>query len=110
MLYGLPPNVFPFGMQYGWVDRPGGKTYPFRMAMEDAAVQEALRMALPVTQLHRRIGKLAMTDFEFVDGNLLVQRTTFADGTQVTANLGRESVEVAGIGVMAGHSWRATRL
>lgn len=109
-LNGLPPNVFPFGLQYGWVDRPGGKTYPFRMSMDDPSVQEALQAALPVTRLHRRIGKLAMTDFAFIDANPLLQRTTFADGTQVTANLGRQSVEVPGIGVMPDHSWRETHL
>lgn len=109
-LNGLPPNVFPFGLQYGWVDRPGGKTYPFRMDIEDPAVEEALRAALPVTKLHRRIGKLAMTGFGFVNDHPLLQRTTFADGTQITANLGRASLEAPGISIMPGCSWHESRL
>lgn len=102
-LYGLPPNVFPFGMQYGWIDRPGGKTYPFRMSLTDAPVQEALRAALPVARLHGRIGQLPMTSLEFLDNTLLLQRTTFSDGTQVTANL--SSTPRADF---PAHSWRAS--
>ncbi|MEX0886710.1 MAG: hypothetical protein WD009_09750 [Phycisphaeraceae bacterium] len=107
-LYGLPPQVFPFGRQYAWRDVKTRETYPFDIALEDDEVQRALAAALPVTRLHRRIGQLAMTDFEMLSDDRFVQRTTFADGTQVVANLGRREAEVAGVGRIAGRAWHAT--
>jgi len=45
-----------------------------------------------VARLHKRIGKLEMVDLEFLSGDRFVQRTTFADGTRIIANLGIRSV------------------
>ena len=39
-----------------------------------------------VADLHRRVGMLEMTGFEFVDGDWRRQRTTFADGTTVSVD------------------------
>ncbi|HUW34307.1 MAG TPA: hypothetical protein VM223_22090 [Planctomycetota bacterium] len=105
-LYGLPPNVFPFGYQYGWKDQPCGETFGFRMLIMDPHVQEALACALPVARLHKRIGKLEMLGFEFLSEDRFVQRTTFADGTRVVANLGSGQADVPGIGVLPAKSWR----
>ena len=105
-LYGCPPNVFPFGKQYAWVDKVLGRTFAFTMSVDDAPVQEALQAALPISRLHKRIGQCAMTDFEFLSADRAVQRTTFSDGTRIVANLGAKAAEVAGVGLLAPHSWR----
>ena len=105
-LYGQPPSVFPFGKQYAWRDLKTRETYAFQIRQEDAAVQAALAAALPVTRLHRRVGKQAMTDFAFVSDDRLVQQTTFADGTRVLANLGAADAEVAGVGPVKARRWR----
>ena len=84
-LYGAPPDVFPFGAQYGWTGK-GSETFTFRYRLEDECVQYALKKALPVARLHKKIGKLEMTDFEFLHDKGWIQRTTFADGTKVYAN------------------------
>jgi hypothetical protein len=105
-LYGCPPNVFPFGAQYGWVDQALGRTFAFRVRLTDRPVQEALRAALPVADLHRRIGQLAMTGFEFLSEDRRLQKTTFADGTSVVANVGEGSQEHEGK-EFGGGSWLA---
>ncbi len=105
-LYGLPPNIFPFGNQYGWVNQACGETYLFTQRLEDPAVQEALAAALPVTKLHKAIGQLEMVNFELLSDDYYLQRTTFADGTQVLANLGAHDAELEGIGVIDGKSWQ----
>ena len=105
-LYGCPPNVFPFGRQYRWVDLAARKTESFSIRFEDPAVQEALALARPVTQLHRRIGMLDMCGHEFLSEDGAAQVATFSDGTRVAANLGDEDMEVEGIGQMAGKSWK----
>jgi hypothetical protein len=71
-------------------------------------VQYALAKALPVARLHRRIGKLEMTDFQILSDDGWVQRTAFADGTVVMANFGcgRRS-DIAGAGSIPGQSWTA---
>ena len=104
-LHGLPPNIFPFGTQYGWVTHLGD-TYPFTQRLDDPAVQEALAAALPVSRLHKEIGQLELVNFEMLSEDRYLQRTTFADGTQIIANLSAHPKEVAGIGVMEGKSWR----
>jgi len=105
-LYGLPPNVFPFGYQYGWKDRACGETFGFRMALDDPGVREALAAALPVARLHKDVGKLELTDFEFLSDDRFVQRTTFADGTRVVANLGPRAAHADGLGRVEADSWR----
>lgn len=106
-LMGCPPDVFPFGAQYTWTGR-GKETFAFRYRFEDPAVQIALAKALPVAQLHRRIGKLEMTGFEIVSEDGWVQRSAFADGTSVVANFGCGKYwDDADTAPIAGQSWRA---
>jgi hypothetical protein len=105
-LMGCPPNVFPFGRMYAWVDKVCGKTYSFQIRLEDAPVQEALAAALPVAKLHKRTGPCELMSVEFLSDDRLVQRTTFSDGTRVVANLSDVSKDVPGVGPMAGQSWK----
>lgn len=46
--------------------------------------------------LHERLALQQMTDFQWVSEDRLVQRTTFADGTQLLANFDKREREVAG--------------
>lgn len=104
-LYGCPPHVFPFGRQYAWTDIGNRRTFSYQIHVDDREVQRALACALPVTQLHRRVGKLDMVAFEFLTGDHSVQATTFADGTRVVANLGQKTEEVPGVGRLAPEAW-----
>ena len=56
----------------------------------DAAARHRLEQDIArcrtVADLHRRVGMLEMTGFEFVDGDWRRQRTTFADGTTVSVD------------------------
>ena len=104
-LLGCPPDVFPFGAQYGWTGR-GYETVTYQFRFEDPLVQYALAKALPVAALHRRIGKLEMTDFEILSEDGWVQRTAFADGVEVVANLGfGQRSDIAGLAPITGQSW-----
>jgi len=106
-LYGAPPDVFPFGAQYGWTGK-GTETFTFRYRFEDDCVQYALKKALPITELHKKIGKLEMIDFEFLSDDGCVQRTTFADGTKVYANFSQAAVRnLPDVGTLMPHSWEA---
>ncbi len=107
-LYGCPPNVFPFGRQYAWVDKFGGDTFAFTIRPDDPSVEEALAAALPVARLHGKIGQCEMTSWESLSDDDAVQRTVFADGTAVVANLGDAPCEIAGCERLIGHSWRLT--
>jgi len=51
---------------------------------------EELERARLVTRLHARVALLEMSRHEFLDGGWRRQRTTFADGTQVTIDLDRD--------------------
>lgn len=105
-LYGCPPDVFPFGAQYGWTGK-GSETYVYRMRFEDPATQHALACALPVARLHRRTGRAEMTDFEILSGDGRVQRTVFAGGTVITADFGSDpSTGATDEGTPAGPGWR----
>ena len=77
------------------------------MSLEDPPVREALAAALPVTQLHRRIGQMDMCDHAFLAEDGAVQCSEFADGTRVFANFAEEEREVEGIGELSGKSWKA---
>jgi hypothetical protein len=106
-LMGCPPDVFPFGTQYGWTGR-GSETFTFKFRFEDPMVQYALAKAKPVAALHRRIGKLDMTDFEILSEDGWVQRSAFSDGTEVIANFGfRMRSDIPGVPPMQGQSWIA---
>jgi hypothetical protein len=113
-LMGCPPDVFPFGAQYGYSGH-GKETFLYRYRFEDPEVQLALREALPVARLHRRIGKQEMVHFKILSENGTVQETAFADGTHVVANFSRDFVGsvpgvdhaiVEGIDRLAPESWR----
>lgn len=104
-LYGCPPDVFPFGAMYGWTGK-GRETFLYKFRFEDQDTQFALQLALPVAKLHEQIGMLEMTDFEFLSGDGNLQKTTFADGTQVYANFGAgRSKYIEGIGALQPESW-----
>jgi hypothetical protein len=85
-LYGCPPNVFPFGRQYAWVDIEKRVTRSYAVRFDDPPVQEALAAALPVARLHRRIGMLELVAHEFLSEDGAAQAATYADGTRVIAN------------------------
>ena len=105
-LYGCPPQVFPFGRQYGWVDIKTQRTFSFCVQFDDANVQAALKVALPVAQLHRRIGKLEMLSFELLTEDGAVQTTQFADGTRIVANLSYKHRDAGQFGVLTPWSWK----
>lgn len=84
-LMGCPPDVFPFGAQYGY-NGNGMDTFLYKYRFEDPEVQIALREALPVARLHRRIGKQEMVHFKILSEDGYVQESAFADGTRVVAN------------------------
>jgi hypothetical protein len=106
-LLGCPPDVFPFGAQYAWSGR-GAETIIYRFRFEDPLTQYALARAKPVAALHRRIGKLEMTDFQILSEDGWVQRSAFADGTEVIANFGcAMRSDIPGIDPIDGQSWVA---
>jgi hypothetical protein len=104
-LYGCPPNVFPFGKQYAWVDIDARVTRSYAVQFEDTEVQQALAVALPVARLHRRIGMLELVSHEFLSQDGAAQATTFADGTRIVANFAEQAREVDGCGVVPPASW-----
>jgi len=105
-LLGCPPDVFPFGAQYGWTGRER-ETFLYQVRFDDDAVQAALRSALPVARLHRHTGPQEMVDFEILADDGGVQATTFADGTRVVASFADAPRDVgAAGGRMAAESWR----
>jgi hypothetical protein len=108
-LYGCPPNLFPFGRQYGWTDAQKRVSFSFLVRLEDASVQEAIRAALPVARLHKRIGMCALEAFEFLSEDRTVQTTTFADGTRIVANLSGKDQAIDKFGMIPAQSWRETR-
>ncbi|MFH1571093.1 MAG: hypothetical protein ABIL09_24075 [Gemmatimonadota bacterium] len=106
-LYGCPPNVFPFGRQYGWIDLATRQTYSFTVRLEDPAVQEALDAALAVARLHRRTGPCELIDFRLLSGDGAVQATTFGDGTRVVANLSTAPQTLEDGRILGPHAWAA---
>ena len=113
-LMGCPPDVFPFGAQYGWTGR-GTETFLYRYRFEDPEVQVALREALPVAKLHRRIGQCEMVHFRILSEDGYVQESAFSDGTRIVANFSRDviggtrgigHVVLGGVGSLMAQSWR----
>jgi hypothetical protein len=88
-LMGCPPDVFPFGAQYGYSGH-GKETFLYKYRFEDPEVQVALQAALPVARLHQRIGKQEMVHFNFLSDDGYVQESAFADGTHLVANFSRD--------------------
>jgi len=110
-LYGGMPQVFPFGAQYSWVSTATKETFPYRYRLDDPVVQYSLELAKPVCSLHAEIGMLEMTDFEFLSEDGYVQKTTFADGTQVYANFRNNNshyIESLGRDILP-ESWEVAR-
>jgi hypothetical protein len=105
-LYGLPPNLFPFGKQYRWTNFEKRETASYLVRLKDEATQAALRAALPVSRLHKRIGMCELVSFEFISEDRAVQATTFSDGTRIVANLSEREAEAPGVGRLKAHSWR----
>ncbi|MEW6750432.1 MAG: hypothetical protein AB1505_05575 [Candidatus Latescibacterota bacterium] len=105
-LYGCPPNVFPFGRQYRWVDRATHRTESYAVSLDDPAVQEALQAALPVARLHRHVGRQELLSHEFLSEDGSLQASVFADGTRVVANFATQAQELSGVGLLDGRSWR----
>jgi hypothetical protein len=103
-LYGLPPDVFPFGAQYGWTGN-GKETMLYRFRFDDPETQHALKIALPVARNHAQVGMLEMIDFEFLSDNYNLQRTVFEDGTAVYANFGLNTVYHSECGSLIPRSW-----
>ncbi|MCC7146296.1 MAG: hypothetical protein IT443_07600 [Phycisphaeraceae bacterium] len=106
-LHGYPPSLFPFGKQYAWIDIQKRTTYSFLIRLEDPPVQEAIAAALPVAKLHKTIGPLEMIDFELLSDDGALQRSTFADGTRVVANLADKTHHLKNLGPLDKHHWRA---
>ncbi len=108
-LYGLPPNLFPFGKQYGWKNVETRESYSYLVRLQDPEVQRAIRAALPVARLHKRIGMQEMIDFQAVTDDFAVQTSVFADGTRIVANLSDEDRETRRFGLIKANSWKAIR-
>lgn len=53
----------------------------------DGTLEDDIARCRVVADLHRRVGMLEMTGFDFVDGDVFRQRTVFADGTSVSVDL-----------------------
>lgn len=68
----------------------GAPSLPGAGDVSDETLAQIRRMA----ELHARVGMLEMTSHEFLDANYRKERTTFADGTTVTADFDAGTVEV----------------
>jgi len=55
---------------------------------------EELARVRTMCALHERVGLLEMTDHTFLDGSFRRWRTTFADGTNVTIDLDKDTFEI----------------
>jgi hypothetical protein len=72
------------GFLYGDAPQLGGRPG----AQTD--VETVRRMAA----LHKRVGKIEMTNHEFLDKDRRKERTTFADGTTVTVDWDRKTATI----------------
>lgn len=108
-LGGCPPNVFPFGKHRGFVpNTEQSEIFTYFVRLEDEEVQRALKAALPIAKLHKKIGMLELTSFDFLSEDFAIQTTTFSDGTRIVGNLSEEDREVEGYGVIPALSWLET--
>ena len=55
---------------------------------------EELERVRTLCALHERVGRLEMTDHEFLDASFRKWRTSFADGTSVTVDLDKDTFEI----------------
>jgi hypothetical protein len=104
-LSGSAPKVFPFGRQYGWTDIATRRSFSFLIRLEDREVQEALKLAMPVAKLHKRVGMQELVSFELLSDDGWLQSSTFADGTRIAANLSDRPREAPGAGTLAPDTW-----
>jgi hypothetical protein len=56
--------------------------------------EKNLNLMRQMTQLHKRVALLEMTNHEFLDKNFRRERTTFSDGTTVTVDWDKNSVTI----------------
>jgi hypothetical protein len=105
-LYGCPPNLFPFGKQYGWINIEKRQTFSYIVKLDDDEVQRAIKAAIPVAGLHKKVGMLELKSFEFVTDDYAVQKTVFSDGTEVVANISDTDKVTEKYGTIKANSWR----
>src|SRR5262249_6239728 len=106
VLYNDPPVLFPVGRSYHYLDRATDKRPAFHeYHLNMPAVQEGLRYAIPVAELHRRFGLDEMLDHRFLDERGEVQQTTFSSGARITVNFGSDEVSLEGGKHLASQSW-----
>lgn len=65
----------------------------FDNAME-MNLEEDIRRAKVVSELHKKVGKCEMVRHEFVNGNPQMQKTVFADGTSVIVDFQKRAYEI----------------
>lgn len=63
-------------------------------SLGSAPTKEALAQIRRMSALHERVALLEMTNHEFLDKNYRRERTTFSDGTTVTADWDKNTVEI----------------
>lgn len=72
--------------------------YPNIDGAFDSAVEmkleEDIRRAKVVSELHEKVGKCEMVRHEFVNGNPQMQKTVFADGTSVIVDFQKQAYEI----------------
>jgi hypothetical protein len=105
-LSGSAPKVFPFGRQYGWTDIATRRSFSFLIKLDDQEVQQALKLALPVAKLHKRIGMQELVSFDLLSDDGWLQSSVFADGTRIVANLSDRPREAPGAGTLPPDTWK----
>lgn len=73
------------GTLYGGMPQLGG----------NPTINENLLLNLSqMMELHKRVALLEMTDHQFLDNNFRQERTTFSDGTTITVDWDKNSIEI----------------
>ena len=57
-------------------------------------LEEDIKRCKVVSDLHEKVAKCEMVRHEMVDGNPMVQRTTFSDGTKVTVDFKNQTYDI----------------
>lgn len=60
----------------------------------EITIEDQIKRCKVVSDLHEKVAKCEMVRHEMVDGNLEVQRTTFADGTVVTVDFQAQTYQI----------------
>lgn len=60
----------------------------------EISIEDQIKRCKVVSDLHEKVAKCEMVRHEMVDGNLEVQRTTFADGTVVTVDFQAQTYQI----------------